>query len=77
MYVSITYYNTLLIYFIISTDIERVLNYVFSNAVEGDADSVIRAIEEYDCKYGTMIVGNIKGTEIDKLILEREPKVQF
>ncbi|XP_072455886.1 catechol O-methyltransferase isoform X2 [Notamacropus eugenii] len=55
---------------------ERILNWVKQNAVVGNAQSVVEAIDKY-CyeKEWAMNVGDVKGLIMDKIIEETKPKI--
>ncbi|XP_074869015.1 catechol O-methyltransferase [Carettochelys insculpta] len=55
---------------------ERILNFVRQNAVRGDAQSVVDAIDSYcSKKEWAMNVGDEKGLILDKIVQETKPSV--
>lgn len=59
-------------------NIQKLLHYVFQHATEGDADSVVQAMDEFNHKHATMMhVGSAKGRLLDEVIQKHHPKVMI
>src|SRR5690349_7828889 len=56
-------------------NVQKLLNYVFEHATEGDADSVIKAFDDYNRQHMMMHVGDKKGSIVDEVIKKNRPKV--
>ncbi|XP_029427869.1 catechol O-methyltransferase [Rhinatrema bivittatum] len=55
---------------------QRILDFVLQNAVKGDPQSVVDAIDKYCSeKEWAMNVGNEKGSILDKIITETQPSI--
>ncbi|KAI9296924.1 catechol O-methyltransferase [Neoconidiobolus thromboides FSU 785] len=56
--------------------VKNVINYIFSTAVKGNPESVLKAFEDYFYEHEPiMIVGDKKGTILKQNIEQRKPKV--
>jgi catechol O-methyltransferase len=54
----------------------RYIKYVFANSIEGNAESVLNAIDTYGWNFEWMMnVGDVKGKILDEVLTQKKPKV--